>query len=42
MSEIMKKLDDIIKTTHEILSMLEPNKKESEVVNYDNTAGELH
>lgn len=30
MSEIMKKLDDIIKTTHEIISMLETCEKETE------------
>ena len=31
MSEIMKKLDDIIETTHEIISMLESCEKESEI-----------
>lgn len=41
MSEIMKKLDDIIETTHEIISMLETCEKESEV-KHDNTTGELH
>lgn len=33
MSEIMKKLDDIIETTHEIISMLESCEKEREVRN---------
>lgn len=31
MSEILKKLDDIIETTHEILSLLELCEEESEV-----------
>lgn len=31
MSEIMKKLDDIIEATQEIISMLESCEKESEI-----------
>ena len=34
-SEIMKKLDDIIETKHAIISMLELCEKESEEINYD-------
>ena len=33
MSEILKKLDDIIEATHEIISMLESCEKENEVGN---------